>query len=69
MSEQNFFTKMVDDLVEYSKCDPELADGIRYLDGLAQKNGKTFYDMVYELLYKRDVNTKARNWLMDKHDS
>ncbi len=62
-----FFSKMVDELVEFSEHDPELADGIRWLDGQAQKKGITFYDMVFEVLYKHDVNSKARDWLKTRN--
>ena len=58
-----FFTNMVDELVEFSEHDPELSDGIKWLDGQAQKKGLTFYDMVFEILYKHDVNSKAKDWL------
>ena len=34
---QAFFSKMVDELVEFSEYDPELADGIKWLDDQAQK--------------------------------
>ena len=54
---------MVDELVEFSAHDPELADGIKWLDGQAQKKGITFYDMVFEVLYSHDINSKAQNWL------
>lgn len=64
---QTFFTKMVDDLVEFSEHDPQLADGLRWLDGQAQKKGITFYDMVYQILYKHDANAKAKKWLEDKN--
>jgi len=68
MSEsQTFFTKMVDELVEYSEQDPELSDGLKWLDGEAQKKGLTFYDMVYEVLYKHDVNSKAKEWLNSRN--
>jgi len=64
MSEsQTFFTKMVDELVEFSEHDPELSDGLKWLDGEAQKKGLSFYDMVYEVLYKHDVNLKQKNGL------
>nr|AIF04630.1 hypothetical protein [uncultured marine thaumarchaeote KM3_175_E11]AIF20201.1 hypothetical protein [uncultured marine thaumarchaeote KM3_88_G03] len=64
MSEsQTFFTKMVDELVEFSEHDPELSDGLKWLDGEAQKKGLSFYDMVYQVLYKHDVNSKAKEWL------
>ena len=63
MKSHNFFRKMVDELVEFSAHDPELADGIKWLDSQAQKKGITFYDMVFEVLYKHDVNSKAKEWL------
>ncbi len=42
-----FFTKMVDELVEFSVYDPERADGIKWLDEQARKKGISFYDMVF----------------------
>ena len=60
---QTFFTKMVDELIEFSEYDPELSDGIRWLDEQAQKKGLSFYDMVYQVLYSHDVNSKAKEWL------
>ena len=66
---QTFFTKMVDQLVEFSEHDPQLADGLRWLDAKAQKNGTSFYDEVYKILYKRDADGKAKKWLEDKNDS
>ena len=66
---QTFFTKMVDELVEFSEHDPQLADGLRWLDAKAQKNGTSFYDEVYKILYKRDADGKAKKWLEDKNDS
>ena len=54
---------MVDELVVFSQYDPELADSIKWLDDQAQKKGITFYDMVFETLYKHDVNQKANDWL------
>ena len=62
-----FFTKMVDELIEFSEYDPELSDGIRWLDEQAQKKGLSFYDMVYQVLYKHDVNSKAKEWLNSRN--
>ena len=62
-----FFTNMVDELVEFSEHDPELSDGIKWLDGQAQKKGLTFYDMVFEILYKHDVNSKSKDWLNSRN--
>ena len=68
MSEsQTFFTKMVDELVEFSEHDPVLSDGLKWLDGEAQKKGLSFYDMVYQVLYKHDVNSKAKEWLNSRN--
>ena len=63
----SFFTKMVDELVEFSEHDPELSDGLKWLDGEAQKKGLSFYDMVYQVLYKHDVNSKAKEWLNSRN--
>ncbi|MDH3313632.1 MAG: hypothetical protein OEM28_10870 [Nitrosopumilus sp.] len=63
----SFFSKMVDELVEFSEFDSELADGIKWLDDQAQKKGITFYDMVFEVLYKHDVNSKAKEWLSTRN--
>ncbi len=62
-----FFSKMVDELVEFSEYDPELSDGIKWLDEQAQHKGITFYDMVFEVLYKHDVNSKAKDWLSTRN--
>jgi len=68
MSEsQTFFTKMVAELEEISEHDPELSDGLKRLDGEAQKKGLSFYDMVYQVLYKHDVNSKAKEWLYSRN--
>ena len=61
-----FFRKMVDELVEYSQYDPVLADGIKWLDGVAFKKGISFYDAVFDVLYRHDVNFKAQTWLKDR---
>ena len=67
MKSHNFFKKMVDELVDFSEFDPELADGIKWLDMQAQKKGITFYDMVFEVLYTTDINSKAKNWLKTRN--
>ena len=63
----SFFNKMVDELVEFSEYDPELSDGIKWLDTQAQKKGLTFYDMVFEVLNKHDINSKAKEWINSKN--
>ena len=63
----NFFRKLVDELVDFSEHDAELADGIIWLDLQAQKKGITFYDMVFEVLYNHDINSKAKTWLKTRN--
>ena len=58
---------MVDDLVVFSEYDDELAEGIRYLDSEAIKNGVSFYDMVYKILYQHDIKEKAKEWRKNKN--
>ena len=67
MKSHNFFKKMLDELVDFSEFDPELADGIKWLDAQAQKKGITFYDMVFEVLYTNDINSKAKDWLRTRN--
>ena len=67
LDSRNFFNKMVDELVDFSVFDPELADGIKWLDIQAQKKGISFYDMVFEVLYKHDVDSKAKSWLSSRN--
>ena len=67
MKSHNFFKKMVDELVDFSEFAPELADGIKWLDAQAQKKGITFYDMVFEVLYTNDINSKAKDWLRTRN--
>ena len=67
MKSHNFFKKIVDELVDFSEFDPELADGIKWLDAQAQKKGITFYDMVFEVLYTNDINSKAKDWLRTRN--
>ena len=66
LDSRTFFTKMIDDLVEYMDQDPELADGLRWADEQAQKKGISFYDECYHLLYNYDVKCKAKDWLQNK---
>lgn len=68
MEDNKFFTRMVDELVQFAEFDQELADGIRWIDGQAQKKGISFYDMVFEVLYRHDMNSKAKDWLNDRQN-
>ena len=64
----SFFNKMVDELIEFSEYDPELKEGIKWLDEQAQKKGISFYEMIFQVLQKHDINEKAKDWLRGKND-
>ena len=66
-SKRGFFEKMIDELVEFSEYDKELADGIKWLDDEARKKGISFYQQTFEILYKHDINAKAKNWLDERN--
>ncbi|MBI4894141.1 MAG: hypothetical protein HY833_00150 [Candidatus Aenigmarchaeota archaeon] len=53
---------MVDDLVIFSEHDPELADGLRWMDSQAQMRGISIYEMVFNALCKHDIEKDARKW-------
>lgn len=59
----SFFKQTVDELVELAKYDEALAEGIKYVDKMAMKNGITFYNQVFQILYKHDIDQKAKDWL------
>lgn len=56
------FAAAVDELVGYAQHDAELAEGIRWIDEQARSRGITFYDMVFEVLYRHDIDSRARTW-------
>jgi len=62
-----FFQKMIDELVHFAKYDPELSEGIRWLDTQAQKKGISFYDMAFDVLYRHEIESKAKKWMRDRN--
>ena len=60
------FIEIVDDLVMMSESDADLAEGIRWIDSQSQKNGLTFYEMVYIITEKYLAEEKAKQWLSKK---
>ena len=57
----------MDELVDFSEYDPELAEGLKWIDGEAQKRGITFYEMVFHVLHRHDVDSKAKDWLANRN--
>ncbi len=66
LESESHFKKMVDDLVEFSDYDNELKDGIQWLDKLAQKKGISFYDAVFDVLYRNKTKNDAKIWLNER---
>lgn len=64
----NRFSRLVDDMVlNDAPKDPELFERLQYLDLEARRKGKLFYDIVYDVLYRSDISTKAKDWLSKKN--
>jgi hypothetical protein len=57
------FMKVVDDLVVSAEEDPELAQGLKWIDIQSRKNGITFYEMALIVLKKHMAQRKAKEWL------
>ena len=66
MSEE-FFKKTVDELIISAEHDPELKDGLEYLDKKATEKGITIYEMIFEVLYKHDMNESVKDWLRKRN--
>lgn len=65
---ESFFASLIDELVESADQDPELADGIRWLDEQAQRRGVTIYDMAFEVLYRHGWSAgSAGAWLRGRN--
>jgi len=65
--EAKIFTNLVDDLVKNADIDQELKEAIEFLDQEAQRKGMSFYDVVFERLYKYDAKIKAKDWLNSRN--
>lgn len=57
------FIAILDDLVEKSEDDSELADGLRWIDEQAWKKGMSFYDMALIVVRRHMAEQNAREWL------
>jgi hypothetical protein len=64
----NQFTKVIDDLILTSENDTRLAESIRWIDLQSQKNGISFYEMIYTITDKQLTKKRAQQWLISKRD-
>ena len=64
----NQFIRVIDDLILTSKNDTRLAESIRWIDLQSQKNGISFYEMIYTITDKQLTKKRAQQWLISKRD-
>ncbi|MGH9982365.1 MAG: hypothetical protein ACRD8W_00225 [Nitrososphaeraceae archaeon] len=62
----NQFTRIVDDLVLASENDEEFTEVIKWVDTQSQKNGISFYEMVYNITDKQLTKKRAQHFLSEK---
>lgn len=60
------FIKIVDDLVVSAENDPDLAEGLKWIDMQSRKNGVTFYEMALVILKKHMAERRAKEWMKAK---
>lgn len=64
------FKKLVDELILFSEFDPELADGIKWLDTTEKYNPNlNFYERVWYIMLKKENSDKAKEWLAEKQNN
>lgn len=51
---RSIFTNLVDEMILMAKHDPELADGLKYVNQKAFNENKSTYEIIHEILYKTD---------------
>lgn len=64
----NQFIRVIDDLILTSENDTRLAESIRWIDLQSQKNGISFYEMIYTITDKQLTKKRAQQWLISKRD-
>ncbi|HEU4985337.1 MAG TPA: hypothetical protein VFT58_06825 [Nitrososphaera sp.] len=63
------FIKVVDDLVVSAEGDPELAEGLKWIDMQSRKNGVTFYEMALLILKKHMAERRAKEWMKARSEA
>lgn len=64
----NQFIRVIDDLILTSENDTRLAESIRWIDLQSQKNGISFYEMIFTITDKQLTKKRAQQWLISKRD-
>lgn len=57
------FRDKVDCIVLGAQSDPELKEGLKYIDEEAQHRGITFYEMIFFVVYMHTDRTSVKEWV------
>ena len=57
----DFFIKVCDKMVELAEDDPEAKEDLRWLDEQGRKKGLSFYDVVFDMMYRNNIDARLRN--------
>jgi len=61
---------MIDEIILHeAPKDQELADGLKWLNSQAFKQGIDTYQIIYHYLYKQDLEKKAQAWMQSRNNS
>jgi hypothetical protein len=62
-SSDDRFIKTIDRLVLTAKEDTKFKDAIKCIDIQSQKNGLTFYQMIFTIMQKDLTEARAQQWI------
>jgi len=64
--QKTHFCKMVDECILECDGDREMNEGFAYLDEMALKTGKTFYDVILQLYEMSEITRQIDKWKEEK---
>ena len=56
------WVELIDCVVLSSEEDPDLKEGLKYLDEKAQHRGISIYDMLIEVYQKKELEKRIQDW-------
>jgi hypothetical protein len=60
------FKEIVDAMLLLDDIDPQIKEGIGYIDEFARENGKDFYEMMLNLYVMEEIKDAIKKWEVDK---
>jgi len=61
------FINKVDSLILNKDNDPELAEGLNYIDKKCQESGQDVYQVIMQYVYKDYIKTRTKEWINTKN--